>query len=83
MERELVVEHTRAGLAAAKAVGRTGGRKRRMTDSKIASARKLLTSGVPPKGGRQEPGRVDPDTVSLGSPLRRSLDLDDALSPRR
>lgn len=49
MERELVVERTRAGLAAAKAVGRTGGRKRRMTDSKIASARKLLTSGVPPR----------------------------------
>lgn len=49
MERELIVERTRAGLAAAKAIGRTGGRKRRMTDSKIVSARKLLLSGVPPR----------------------------------
>ena len=49
MERELIAERTRAGLAAAKAAGRTGGRKRRMTDSKIASARKLLSSGVPPR----------------------------------
>jgi DNA invertase Pin-like site-specific DNA recombinase len=49
MERELLAERTRAGLAAARSIGRTGGRKRSMTDSKIASARKLLSSGVPPK----------------------------------
>jgi len=49
MERELLAERTRAGLAAAKSIGRTGGRKRSMTDSKIASARKLLTSGMPPR----------------------------------
>jgi DNA invertase Pin-like site-specific DNA recombinase len=49
MERELTVERTRAGLAAARQLGRIGGRRRRMTDSKIASARKLLASGVPPK----------------------------------
>lgn len=36
MERELLAERTRAGLAAAKSIGRTGGRKRSMTDSKIA-----------------------------------------------
>ena len=36
-------------LDAAKRLGRTGGRKRRMTDSKIQSARKLLASGTPPK----------------------------------
>ena len=28
---------------------RVGGRKRKMTDSKIESARKLLTDGVPPR----------------------------------
>ncbi|ALV61579.1 DNA invertase [Burkholderia multivorans] len=49
MEREHVAERTCAGLAAAKAIGRSGGRKRSMTDSKIASARKLLTSGMPPR----------------------------------
>jgi DNA invertase Pin-like site-specific DNA recombinase len=49
MERELIVERTRAGLEAARQLGRTGGRKRSMTDSKIQSARKLLASGTPPR----------------------------------
>ena len=49
MERELVAERTRAGLAAAKAQGRVGGRKRKMTKSKIESAKKLLASGMLPK----------------------------------
>jgi len=49
MERELIVERTCAGLEAARRLGRTGGRKRCMTDSKIQSARKLLASGTPPK----------------------------------
>jgi DNA invertase Pin-like site-specific DNA recombinase len=46
MERELIVERTRAGLRAAKEMGRTGGRKRLMTDSKIEAAKKLLASGI-------------------------------------
>ena len=49
MERELIAERTKAGLAAAKAQGRIGGRKRKMTKSKIESAKKLLASGVLPK----------------------------------
>jgi DNA invertase Pin-like site-specific DNA recombinase len=49
MERELIVERTRAGLQAARQQGRIGGRKRKMTDSKLTSARKLLSSGVPPR----------------------------------
>ena len=49
MERELIVERTRAGLAVARQLGRKGGRKPKMTDSKIESAKKLLASGVPPK----------------------------------
>src|SRR4051812_13822778 len=49
MERELTVERTRAGLEAARQLGRIGGRKRQMTDSKIESARKLLASGIPPR----------------------------------
>ena len=40
---------TRAGLAVAKHLGRKGGRKPKMTDSKIESAKKLLASGVPPR----------------------------------
>jgi|ERR1700691_623574 len=49
MERELIVERTRAGLDAARQLGRKGGRKPKMTTSKIESAKKLLASGVPPK----------------------------------
>ncbi len=49
MERELNIERTRAGLAAAREQGRTGGRKPKMTPSKIASAKKLLAAGTPPK----------------------------------
>jgi DNA invertase Pin-like site-specific DNA recombinase len=49
MERELIVERTRAGLAAARQRGRIGGRKRRMTDSKIESAKQLLAKGIPPR----------------------------------
>lgn len=45
----LTVERTRAGLEAAKQRGRKGGRKPKMTDSKIELAKKLLASGVPPK----------------------------------
>jgi len=49
MERELMVERTCAGLEAARRLGRKGGRKRQMTDSKVTSAKKLLANGVPPK----------------------------------
>lgn len=47
MERELIAERTRAGLQAARKAGRIGGRKRKMTDRKIAAARKLLQQGTP------------------------------------
>jgi len=49
MERELAVERTRAGLEVARQLGRKGGRKRQMTESKIVSAKKLLANGVPPR----------------------------------
>lgn len=49
MERELIVERTRAGLDVARQLGRKGGRKPKMTESKIESAKKLLASGVPAK----------------------------------
>ena len=49
MERELVVERTRAGLAAARRQGRVGGRKRVMTEGKVEAARQLLANGALPK----------------------------------
>jgi DNA invertase Pin-like site-specific DNA recombinase len=56
MERELLAERTKAGLAAAKAKGRIGGRKRKMTQSKIESAKQLLASGSLPKDVAQDLG---------------------------
>ncbi len=47
MERELIRERTNAGLKAARARGRLGGRKPKMDDSKVKSAKHLLDSGVP------------------------------------
>jgi DNA invertase Pin-like site-specific DNA recombinase len=46
MERELLIERTRAGLTVARSAGRIGGRKRLMTQSKLTSAKKLLASGT-------------------------------------
>ena len=41
-ERDLIRERTQAGLAAARAQGRTGGRPAKMTEVKLAAARHLL-----------------------------------------
>lgn len=49
MERDLLIERTQKGLAAARKRGRIGGRKRLMTPAKMDSARKLLSVGSPPK----------------------------------
>ena len=56
MERELVVERTRAGLAIARQLGRVGGRKRRMTENKVKAARRLLADGTPPRDVAQNLG---------------------------
>lgn len=49
MERELILERTRAGLEAARKAGRVGGRPRLMTPGKLAAARTLLAAGTPPR----------------------------------
>lgn len=49
MERELIIERTHAGLEVARQLGRKGGRRPKMTASKIASAKKLLVSGTSPR----------------------------------
>ncbi len=48
-ERDLVIERTQAGLKAARAKGRVGGRPRRMTEDKVNAVRELLSSGTPVK----------------------------------
>ncbi len=45
MERELIVERTRAGLAAARAEGRVGGRRPKLTPEQWAQAGRLLAAG--------------------------------------
>jgi DNA invertase Pin-like site-specific DNA recombinase len=73
MERELTIERTRAGLEVARQLGRKGGRKRQMTDSKIKSAKKLLANGGAPSGRRQQPRRVRADPLPVDSSLNTSL----------
>ena len=45
-ERDLIRERTRAGLSAAAARGRKGGRKRVVTDEKLARAKSLMQQGL-------------------------------------
>lgn len=45
-ERDLIQERTRAGLAAAAARGRTGGRKPVITDDKLRRARTIIQNGL-------------------------------------
>jgi DNA invertase Pin-like site-specific DNA recombinase len=40
-----MLERTRAGLAAAKAKGRTGGRRRKMGPAEVTRARQMLSKG--------------------------------------
>lgn len=46
MERELIIERTRAGLAAARDKGRIGGRRRVMTPDVIGRAERMLANGA-------------------------------------
>ena len=66
MERDLTAERTRAGLDAARRQGRTGGRKRKMTDSKIAAAKRLLRDGVPPRKAAKDLGVSIPTLYRWG-----------------
>jgi DNA invertase Pin-like site-specific DNA recombinase len=72
MERELIIERTRAGLAAAKKQGRIGGRKRLMTPAKIESAKRLLASGSTPRDVADSLG-VSVPTLYRHCPAESSL----------
>ena len=67
MERELIVERTRAGLNAAKQQGRVGGRKRIMTEKKVSAAKKLLASGTPPREVAQKSRDLHTDALPMGT----------------
>jgi DNA invertase Pin-like site-specific DNA recombinase len=46
LERDTMIERTRAGLAAAAAIGREGGRPRKVDDADAAKARSLREKGI-------------------------------------
>ena len=46
MERELIVERTQAGLAAAREQGRVGGRRRVMTEEVVERCHRMLDTGA-------------------------------------
>ncbi|QKT11689.1 Hin recombinase [Rhodococcus sp. W8901] len=46
IERDLIRERAYAGLAAARARGKVGGRPRKMTDSRIKQARRMCENGM-------------------------------------
>ena len=49
LERDRLIERTKAGLKSAKARGRTGGRKPKLTSEQIEMAKGLLASGKAPR----------------------------------
>ena len=49
LERDRLIERTKAGLKSAKARGRTGGRKPKLTAEQIEMAKGLLASGKAPR----------------------------------
>jgi len=49
VERTLIQERTRAGLAAARQRGRIGGRPKLLTNEKVSAALKLLSAGTSPR----------------------------------
>ena len=56
MERDLIIERTKAGLDSARKEGRTGGRRPKMTPGKLEAAKRLLASGITPKTVSQNLG---------------------------
>jgi len=76
MEQELVAERTKVGLAAARAQGKVGGRKRKMTRSKLESAKKLLGSGMSPKDVAQNFGVSIPTLYRWIPASSKACDLD-------
>jgi len=73
MDRELAIERTKAGLVAARKLGRVGGRRRIMTDSKVESARKLLAAGRLPKDVAADLG-ISVPTLYRWIPAAASID---------
>ncbi|HBO7934628.1 TPA: recombinase family protein [Pseudomonas aeruginosa] len=70
-ERELIRERTSAGLAAARARGRVGGRRTVMTPAKLLKARELIEQGLTV---REAAGRIKVGKSALYMALREASD---------
>jgi DNA invertase Pin-like site-specific DNA recombinase len=79
-ERELIVERTKAGLVAARARGRTGGRPRKMTPSKIRMAMAAMADSDAKASVIAEELGITTSTLyeyvsSGGAPKKAALDV--------
>ena len=68
-ERDLISERTKAGLAAAAARGRKGGRKRVVTNDRLQRARELIANGL---NVREAAGRIKVSKTALYAALQSS-----------
>jgi hypothetical protein len=64
-ERSLIRERTRAGLAAARRAGRTGGRPPKLTDDDIEAAKAMLANPDIGDSNRAPPRRLSGDALSV------------------
>jgi DNA invertase Pin-like site-specific DNA recombinase len=62
-ERALIVERTKAGLAAAKKRGKALGRPRKLTADQVAHAREVIEGGLQTSSGMAELLKVDHSTL--------------------
>ena len=82
MERDLIRERTNAGLVAARARGRKGGRKPKLTAQQICHAHKLLAeSRGDDQRGCREPESEPGDHLSSARPWRSREEAQRCISP--
>ncbi|MFU2319268.1 recombinase family protein [Rahnella sp. PCH160] len=77
-ERDLIRERTKAGLTAAAARGRKGGRKPVVTNESLQKARSLMAQGL---SVREAAGRLKIGKTALYDALRAFNNKDDEISP--
>ncbi|MES4615520.1 recombinase family protein [Ewingella sp. AOP8-B2-18] len=77
-ERDLIRERTKAGLSAAAARGRKGGRKPVVTTESLQKARSLMAQGL---SVREAAGRLKIGKTALYDALRAINNKDDDISP--
>ncbi len=63
LERDTIVERTKAGLDAAKAKGKVGGRPSKVDDKKLAQIKKLMASGDHTRAEIAEMVKLSPATL--------------------